>query len=427
VPSLLAQVVRATATTTDGDVVLDRVAAVLARSADWALADRLDDPDLVSRVAGYDRDGRMALPAWMGGASARRSSAAVVGLLPALLRSPRRMLRLRADDLAALAESGEPHLARQAQTALALGAADLVILGLVARDAVLGVLTVARRDAFTDDEVAELADVATHVGTALDAGRLLALQREVATALQTSLLPPMPAVAGLALAARYVPAARGLDVGGDWYDAFPTSSGVAVVVGDVRGHDLAAAARMADLRNLLRAHVVDRDEPPAALLARLERTAEALGIESSATCVVGRLVRTDGSVDGGVDGRGGCSGDGGWRLLWANAGHLPPVLLHEGRAVLLEPEPDLMLGVESGTARADHEQPLAAGDVLVLCTDGLVERRDSTLDARLEQLRALVEEHGDAPPDLVAERLLAELAAGSTDDVALLVVQVAAG
>jgi serine phosphatase RsbU (regulator of sigma subunit) len=321
------------------------------------------------------------------------------------------MLRLRAGDLAALAESGEPHLARQAQTALALGASDLVILGLVARDAVLGVLTVARRDQFTDDEVAELADVATHVGTALDAGRLLALQREVATALQTSLLPPMPAVAGLALAARYVPAARGLDVGGDWYDAFPTSSGLAVVVGDVRGHDLAAAARMADLRNLLRAHVVDRDEPPAALLARLERTAEALGVESSATCVVGRLVR----------------GDGGWRLLWANAGHLPPVLLHEGRAVLLEPEPDLMLGVESGTARADHEQPLAAGDVLVLCTDGLVERRDSTLDARLEQLRALVEEHGDAPPDLVAERLLDELAAGSTDDVALLVVQVAAG
>lgn len=410
-PSLLAQVVRATAGTADGDVVLDRVAALLGRHADWVLADRLDDPDLVSRVAGYDRAGRMALPPWMGGTSARRSSASVVGLLPALASSPRRVLRLRADDLTALAGSGEPHLARQAQTALELGAADLVVLGLVARDALLGVLTVGRRDAFTDDEVAELADVATHVGTALDAGRLLALQREVATALQTSLLPPMPAVAGLSLAARYVPAARGLDVGGDWYDAFPTSCGLAVVVGDVRGHDLAAAARMADLRNLLRAHVVDRDESPAALLARLERTTEALGLEASATCVVGRLLR----------------GATGWRLLWANAGHLPPVLLSGGRAVLLEPEPDLMLGVEAGVARADHEQALAPGDVLVLCTDGLVERRDSPLDARLEQLRVLVEAHGGQTPDLLAERLLAELATGSTDDVALLVVQVAPG
>jgi serine phosphatase RsbU (regulator of sigma subunit) len=86
-----------------------------------------------------------------------------------------------------------------------------------------------------------------------------------------------------------------------------------------------------------------------------------------------------------------------------------------------------MLGVEPGVERSDHTLDLAPGDVLVLCTDGLVERRDSPLVARLEQLRALVEEQAGAPPDVLAERLLADLAVGSTDDVALLVVQVAGG
>ncbi len=165
---------------------------------------------------------------------------------------------------------------------------------------------------------------------------------------------------------------------------------------------------MADLRNLLRALAVDRDEPPSALLGRLERTTDTLSLHVAATCVVGRLVPED---------------DGAWRLTWSSAGHLPPVHLHDGRAVLLETPPDLMLGVQTGSPRADASVRLLPGDALVLCTDGLVEVRDASLTDRLELLRAVVEQHAGAPADTLAEELLAA-APPAEDDVALLVLQV---
>ncbi len=408
---LLARVVQATAAATDGDDLLARVAALVVEHVDWVLADRLDEPDLVHRVAARTRDGVLALPTAMGAEQARRSSAGAVGLLPRLQRVPSRLLHLDAAALEAVAAGPEVHAAVQARTALALGSREVVLLGLVARDATLGVLTLGRASGFDPQDLADLRSVALHVGTALDAVRLLAVQRAVATAMQTSLLPPLPAVAGLRLAARYVPAARGLDVGGDWYDAFVVRDELVLVVGDVRGHDLAAAARMADLRNLLRAHAVDRDEAPSALVSRLERTTEVLGLDAAATCVAARLT---------------AGPDGTWRLRWTSAGHLPPVLLSGGRARLLETEADLMLGVDAGSPRTDHEQVLVRGDVLVLCTDGLVEVRDASLDDGLEALRASVEAADGSGPDALAERLLIVLSGCLADDVALLVVEVAA-
>lgn len=406
-PGLLGDVVRATAAAADRDDLLRRVAAVLVGRVDWVLADGLDEPDLVTRVAALGPDGPLPLPPGLDGPASRRSSAGSVGLLPVLRATPGRVLRLGAADLARGAASDDPHLSSQAAAALALGAEDLLLLGLAARDTLLGVLVLGSRSRLDPGLLDELADVAAHVGTALDAVRLLAAQRAVATAMQTSLLPPLPRVPGLALAARYAPAAHELDVGGDWYDAFPTPSGLVVVVGDVRGHDLAAAAQMADLRNLLRAHAVDRDEPPAALLDRLERTTTALGLGVAATCVLG-VVRPV---------------EGGWSLTWSSAGHLPPLHVSDGRARLLETEPELMLGVQAGSGRSDHTALLRPGDTLVLCTDGLVEVRGAPLDARLEVLRALAEDCAGSSPDRLAEQLLG-LVTGAEDDVALLVVRV---
>jgi sigma-B regulation protein RsbU (phosphoserine phosphatase) len=274
---------------------------------------------------------------------------------------------------------------------------------------VLGVLTLGRRQRFADDELAELADVAAHLGAVLDAARLHELQSTVATTMQKSLLPPLPAVAGLRFAARYSPASRGLAVGGDWYDAFPTDSGVVLVVGDASGHDVGAVARMADLRNLLRAYAVDRDEPPSGLVSRLDRSAARLGLDATATCVVGRLQPGDGAR---------------WQLSWTSAGHLPPVLLRGGRARLLDPAPELMLGVDTSTVRTDHTLELQPGDLLLLYTDGLVEVRGASLQERLELLRAQVEDDSGLVPDLLAERLLAAIGAGGMDDVALLIVEV---
>ena len=405
---LLTAVVRETGDAPDSTALLDRVARQLTSVADWVLADRLDEPDLVTRVAAYDASGPLELPAQVGGASARRSSAGAVGLLPAVLAAPGRVLRLDRGQLEQVGSGDDSRSRVQARYALGLGAQELMVVALVSRDAPLGVLTLGTAGAFTDELVAEVCSIALHVGVALEAARLLTAQREVATVMQRSLLPPVPQVEGLSLAARYSPAARGLDVGGDWYDAFPVPAGLLVVVGDASGHDVAAAARMADLRNLLRAHAVDRGQGPAATLARLESTAHALGLDASATCVVGLLART-GPVTS---------------FSWSSAGHLPPVLLRAGRAELLETPAELMLGVTVDSPRSDHREALDAGDVLVLCTDGLVEGRTSSLDEGLERLRRAVQHLGTTDPDRLAEGLLLELGTRAGDDVALLVVRV---
>jgi serine phosphatase RsbU (regulator of sigma subunit) len=167
---------------------------------------------------------------------------------------------------------------------------------------------------------------------------------------------------------------------------------------------------MADLRNLLRAYAVDRDEEPSAWVARLDRAADRRGIEAAATCVVGRL-------------RPGLAGA--WQLRWTSAGHLPPLLVRSGGgAELLETPADLMLGVEPSSPRADHEVDLRPGDLLVLYSDGLVEVRGASLDERLETLRCAADRLAGAHPDEAADSLLAALAAHATDDVAVLAVQV---
>jgi hypothetical protein len=409
VRDLLGEVVRATADVADSAEVLTRVAQALARRADWVIADRFDEPDLVVRVAAYDGSGPLALPEGMGRATARRSAALTVGMLPAVLNAPQRLLRLQMDELEALSRSAEPHVALQAATALALGTTDLLLVGLAARDSLVGVLTLGSRTGFAQDDVDEVADVALHVGLALDAARLRDGQRAIATALQTSLLPALPAVPGLRLAARYRPAARGLRVGGDWYDAFPTGSGLVVVIGDASGHDVSAAVRMSDLRNVLRAHAVDHEESPAAVVARMDRTAAALGLDATATCLMGRL-------------RPGA--EGAWCATWTSAGHLPPIHVRAGRAELVETDPDLMLGVDPGASRSDHRRELRPGDLLLLYTDGLVELPGESLGDRLELLRQTVEEHAGAHPDQLVEALLAIFGQGVGDDIALLALDV---
>ena len=406
---LLGHVVRTTAGAPDAEQLLDRVARLLTGWVDWVIADRLDEPDLVVRVAAYGRSGSLALPGGLGRVRARRSAAGAVGMLPSLVAAPQRLLRLRDDELHALARADEPRVALQAAAALSLGARELMVVGLVARDTVVGVLTLGSRSGFSDALVAEIADVAVHLGVALDATRLLAGQRTLATALQTSLLPALPAVPGLRLAARYQPAVRSMSVGGDWYDAFVTEAGLVAVIGDASGHDVSAAVRKSDLRNLLRAHAVDRDEPPSAVVSRLDRTAAALGLEATATCVMAQVRRASGCT---------------WSLGWTSAGHLPPIHVRNGRAELVETDPDLMLGVDPATPRSDHHRDLAWGDTLLLYTDGLVELPGESLDLRLELLCRKVQEHADSDPDELLETVLTAFGSGATDDIALLAVRV---
>ena len=382
--------------------------AVTAELAEWCLIDLLEPPDLITRVVAHGRGGPLELPAELGPVGARRSSAEALGLMARLADAPGRLLRVSRQELAALASSTEPRLRRQGKLALRLGAEQVLLLGLGHGEVRLGVLVVGRGDrAFSDDEVELLARVADLAGTALDAVRLLDVQRDLSTALQRSLLPRLPVVAGLTLAARFLPARPGLGVGGDWYDAFALPGGdTALVVGDATGHDVRAATRMAELRNLLRAVAVDREGAPAATLERLDLVLAQLAPHLSGTCLYARL-------SPGAEGR----------LRWSSAGHLPPVLLRGGSAELLDSEPDLMLGVAAAPARHDWERELVPGDVVVLCTDGLVEDRRTALDVRLALLRAHVEDLGGDDLEPLLDGLVERLASGE-DDIAVLAVRV---
>ena len=416
---LLGRVLRAVTGHLDGPAVLTATAAVLVDAggpADWCVVDLLAPPDLVTRVVALDRDGPLPVPMILGGQNARRSSSRQSGLLGALAEAPGQRLRLDTDALAQLAASEDPRTASQAGLARSLGTVDLLLLGLASRDELLGVLAVgAVGGRFGEEAVAGLVDVATLVGAALDGVRVRSLQRGVSAALQTSLLPALPAVRGLTLAARFVTADLVLAVGGDWYDAFALpAGGLALVVGDTTGHDVQAATRMAELRTLLRGLAVDRQDGPAATLSRLDRVAHHLSPELSGTCVYARLDLPQPDVGEELPGP---------RLRWSSAGHLPPVLLRAGRAELLATTPDLMLGVRQGLPRADHERDLEPGDVLLLYTDGLVEDRLSGLDARLQVLSRTVEALGPDDVEALVDGLVAALPSGE-DDVAVLAVRV---
>jgi serine phosphatase RsbU (regulator of sigma subunit) len=227
--------------------------------------------------------------------------------------------------------------------------------------------------------------------------------------LQRSLLTDPPPVPGLELAVRYRPAVRQAQVGGDWYDAFPLPAGGAMlVIGDVAGHDVAAAATMAEARGVLRGIAQTLDRTPAAVLTALDRALQRLGDSTLITAIVATVHH----------------GDGGTRLTWASAGHPPPLLLTGGGVRRLDEPPDPLLGVDAGADRSDHELLLHPGDVLLLYTDGLVERRGASLDDGIGWLAGQLAASAGHTLAELADALLAETAGGRDDDVAVLALRV---
>jgi serine phosphatase RsbU (regulator of sigma subunit) len=206
------------------------------------------------------------------------------------------------------------------------------------------------------------------------------------------------------------------EVGGDWYDAFLQPSGATmVVIGDVVGHDTAAAAAMGQLRGMLRG-IAYRDGPgPAEVLSELDAAIQGLGMGTMATAAIARVEQTPAEKAAGLT-----------RIRWSNAGHPPPLLLHpDGRVEeLAGGRPQLMLGVDPSARRTDSVVTVSRGATLLLYTDGLVEGRDLPLDEGIDRLRAAVAElAGESLSvlcDEVIERLRPE---GLQDDVALVAVR----
>ena len=206
--------------------------------------------------------------------------------------------------------------------------------------------------------------------------------------------PPEPDHAEIAV--RYLPAAEAARVGGDWYDAFLQPGGTTMlVIGDVVGHDTEAAAAMGQLRSLLRGIATYSDAPPVEVLRGLDASMATLRVGTLATAAVARFEQTPEEVGRGVT-----------RMRWANAGHLPPLVINaDGSVAELAPwVGDLMLGVDPTAQRHESVVTLDRGATVLLYTDGLVERRDADLDQGLLRLPDGADRAGRAAAGRAARR-----------------------
>ena len=257
--------------------------------------------------------------------------------------------------------------------------------------------------------------LARYTAQAVQRATLLAERRSAVEVLQQSMLTQLPEPDHLELRSHYVPAAVGESVGGDWYDAVLLPDGATtLVIGDVTGHDIAAAAHMGQLRGLLRAFAYDRIEPPAEVVGRLDRAVDGLHVDALATLVLARIEQTEEDTEQGLR-----------RLRWTNAGHPPPILLHpDGRTEVLETRPELLIGVRPDARRSDHTHVLAPGTTLLLYTDGLIEHRGSDLDQGITDLRRTLTGCLDCTLEELLDHVLAELVGNSPqDDCALIAVR----
>jgi len=263
------------------------------------------------------------------------------------------------------------------------------------------------------DSYALQTGLAHYTGHALERARLLEERRESAKTLQRAMLSRLPEVPHLDMAATYSPATRSDQIGGDWYDAVAVDDDTTMfMIGDVTGHDMRAAAKMGQLRSLLRAFAWSHDESPSALLSLLDKANAGLGLLASGTAVVARLERVPGA----------------YQLTWSTAGHPPPLVLRQdGNVERLSVLPDMMLGVRPTAKRTDHLTTLYPGDTLLLYTDGLAEQRGTTPDQWLSRLQKTLGTLGDTATAALPVTLVRRLASDDQrDDVAVLAVRVRA-
>ncbi|MFI6937871.1 SpoIIE family protein phosphatase [Streptomyces sp. NPDC050418] len=297
---------------------------------------------------------------------------------------------------------------------IAAGATSMSLIPLAVDDRVLGyavTATTGDTPVPTPREIDLLREVLHHAQRPIRKVLDLQQARRTAIGLQRAQLTDPPSVPGLDLAARYQPAGSNGEIGGDWYDAFTLPDGTLVLdIGDVAGHDLAAATAMVQMRSMLRAlaYVAGQDVTPAAVLQRLDDVADGLHAAPLATAIHATVRRTD---------------DGAWQLTWSNAGHPPPLVIPaHGEARFLTAPADPPLCVLPSLQRTTHTHVLRPGDTLLLHTDGLIETPTTSLDFGQDQLLARATLHRrETLPDLLCA---IETMADRRDDVAMLALRI---
>jgi PAS domain S-box-containing protein len=306
-------------------------------------------------------------------------------------------------------EGVEEFAFRVAEAREAMLAKDDLLIGvpLLAEGEVTGVLVAGARPPreFGGEDLTLLRLAAERVGLAIAHARVYEREHRIAETLQRSLLPDrLPDLPGLAVAARYLPAASEAEVGGDWYDVIPIAGGaVGLVMGDVAGKGLAGASMVGRLRSALRAYALEGHDA-GRVVERLNRLLWTEAEDSQMATMLYVIVDPAAST-----------------VRWVNAGHPPPIVIGGGEVRFLKGEASVPLGVLPFPTYEEVIAPLDPGHSLLLYTDGLVERPGEHLDDGLEQLAAIVRDAPDDPQAML-DHVLAVLvpAGGAADDVALL-------
>lgn len=227
--------------------------------------------------------------------------------------------------------------------------------------------------------------------------------RHVSDTLQAALLEPaddLPTVA-----ARYVPASGNLSVGGDWYDVIELGPDCrALVVGDCVGHGLDAARAMSQLRSVARAGLLEGRDP-AAVLDSLDVYAERTEHAAYATAAIVMIDRGSGEI------------------TLSRAGHIPPLIVGSETSTWLEGGGSIPLGTQFPAERENATYTLHEGELLVLCSDGLVERRGESLETGLARLETTIRNAGSTEPQQVADHLVRTLIPDRPDDDVVLIVK----
>ncbi|MFE0193434.1 SpoIIE family protein phosphatase [Streptomyces sp. NPDC058989] len=335
---------------------------------------------------------------------------------------------------------------RESEDGPELGAVvhSTLVVPMVARDTVVGLVQFSRAkgsEPFGERDTALAVELAARAAVCIDNARLYRREHERALILQRSLLPPGdPEAAGLDIACRYLPGTTATEVGGDWFDVIELPGHrTALVVGDVMGRGLRAAVAMGELRTAVRTLAL-LDLEPAEVLSALDEIARGLGGSGDGRSA-GRASRGRSGAAGAPEpGRSARTADLSEvylatcvyavydpvtrRATFANAGHLPPVLVEEGEdALLLDVPPGMPLGV-GGEPFEEIEVELPDGALLALYTDGLVESRHHPLDEGLQAFRAALSGADRQLEDACDHVLSALDTSHGEDDIALLMARV---
>ncbi|MEU1532330.1 SpoIIE family protein phosphatase [Streptomyces fagopyri] len=273
------------------------------------------------------------------------------------------------------------------------------------------VLSFDRPRPFGPDERAVLTSLAGLIAQALDRARLYDTKHQLAHDLQSGLLPTtLPVVPGLDVAARYLPAARGMDVGGDFYDLIRLdATTVAAAIGDVQGHNVHAAALMGQIRTAVH---VTAGASPDMVLARANRLLTDFDPGLFASCLYAHIDLAH------------------HRARLATAGHPPPLLRHpDGRTEVLDLPPGLLLGIDPAAEYRTTEIPLPPDALLALYTDGLIETPGADIGEAAADLADHLARAADQPVATLADALVRHTPHTDprSDDVALLLLRATAG